>query len=406
MLKVIIVDDESLTRQGLVQFVDWNKHGFEVFGEAQDGYSGLELAKQVHPDLAICDIRMPHMDGIEFAKNLQKIVPECRVIFLSGYSDKEYLKSAIKLNAVDYLEKPLNMQELYQRLDAVKKDYDSVVDRMNKENKIKVKLQQNNQFLLDSIIEKLLEEQSCDRDSLKTLLKHMNIDFPLHGIYRIVVIKNAPQRISNIILNTLKQSKKRDEMMMIIGRRVNEIIVIHEHQVSLRELKKYYDELMYQLEKTEDINLELGVGDKVTELESIEDSYQSAISVIEWLGYKNPNRLVFDDGSNVGNSAIRDTERFISENFDKRLTIKDIAEEVFLTPQYLCKIFKEETGHTINSYITDLRMEKAKELLLNRNLKLYEVAAQLGYRDANYFARVFKRNFGMNPSEFREKHNV
>ena len=51
-------------------------------------------------------------------------------------------------------------------------------------------------------------------------------------------------------------------------------------------------------------------------------------------------------------------------------------------------------------------MEKAKELLLNRNLKLYEVAAQLGYRDANYFARVFKRNFGMNPSEFREKHNV
>ncbi|HEY4536905.1 MAG TPA: response regulator [Erysipelothrix sp.] len=406
MLKVIIIDDESLTRQGLIEFVDWNKHGYEVFGEAEDGNKGLELAKQVHPDLAICDIRMPHMDGIEFAKKLQEIVPECKVIFLSGYSDKEYLKSAIKLNAVDYLEKPLNMDELYTLLDRVKLEYDHIVERMNKENKMLVKLEQNNQFLLDSIIDNLLEEQACDRDSLATLLKHMNIDFPLEGIYRTVVIKNAPQRISNLILNTLKQKKKENQMMMLIGRRVNEIIIIHEQQVSLRELKRFYDELMYDIEKNEAINLELGVGDKVEKLEMIEDAYDSAISVIDWLGYKNPNRLVFDDGTNVGNSAIRDTERFITDNFDKRLTIKDIAEEVFLTPQYLCKIFKEETGHTINSYITDLRMEKAKELLLNRNLKLYEVAAQLGYRDANYFARVFKRNFGMNPSEFREKHNV
>jgi two-component system response regulator YesN len=76
----------------------------EAVKNAANGLSALAITGDFRPSILLTDIRIPEMDGIELSKNIRQLYPDCEIIFLSGYTDKEYLKSAIQLNAVDYLE--------------------------------------------------------------------------------------------------------------------------------------------------------------------------------------------------------------------------------------------------------------------------------------------------------------
>lgn len=113
-MKLLIADDETLTRQGLVSSIDWKSLGITEIYEADDGIHGLHIARQYKPDIILSDVRMPRMDGIHMAEEIHSFLPDATVIFMSGYSDKEYLKAAIKLKAIDYVEKPLNPEEIYE----------------------------------------------------------------------------------------------------------------------------------------------------------------------------------------------------------------------------------------------------------------------------------------------------
>ena len=99
-MRILIADDEELTRKGIISSVDWETLGISDIDHADDGIHALECAKRAQPNNLLTDVRMPRMDGIELAKRLREQDPDCPVIFMSGYSDKEYLKAAINLKAV------------------------------------------------------------------------------------------------------------------------------------------------------------------------------------------------------------------------------------------------------------------------------------------------------------------
>ena len=112
MLKVLVVDDEVLVRNGIVMETDWSGIGCMVVAEAADGLEGLEAARKYKPDIIVCDIRMPRMDGLEMVTQLRKEENKAYVIFLTAYSDFSYAQKAIKLAATDYLLKPFEDGEL------------------------------------------------------------------------------------------------------------------------------------------------------------------------------------------------------------------------------------------------------------------------------------------------------
>ena len=112
MYKVIVIDDEMLVRRGIVMETDWQALNCVVVAEAGKGIEGLEAVRKYHPDLLICDIRMPKMDGIEMLKELRAEGNDVSVIFLTAYSEFSYAQSALKLLASDYLLKPLKDGEL------------------------------------------------------------------------------------------------------------------------------------------------------------------------------------------------------------------------------------------------------------------------------------------------------
>ncbi|MDR0764040.1 MAG: AraC family transcriptional regulator [Synergistaceae bacterium] len=93
---------------------------------------------------------------------------------------------------------------------------------------------------------------------------------------------------------------------------------------------------------------------------------------------------------------------YISRNYSKKITLEDVAREVYLSPAYLCKIFKKEVGCNFNKYLNRLRIEKSKELLSLRGSRIGDVVATVGFGDHSYFTKVFKRVVGVSPKRFRK----
>ncbi|MDR6878704.1 response regulator [Bacillus sp. 3255] len=112
MRRVIIVDDEKWIRRGLIQSISWNEWGLELAGEAGDGGIGYEMALEKKPDLLFLDMRMPGFDGKQLLGLLSRELPDLLTIVISGYSDFEYTKEAIRHKAFDYLLKPVKKEEL------------------------------------------------------------------------------------------------------------------------------------------------------------------------------------------------------------------------------------------------------------------------------------------------------
>ena len=113
-----------------------------------------------------------------------------------------------------------------------------------------------------------------------------------------------------------------------------------------------------------------------------------------------------DNISNLDNKSriVLEVEQYITQNYDKELSIRDIAQRVFVTPNYLCYLYKKNTGRTLNQFILDTKMKKARRLVCETNMKFGEIADALGYANQNYFTRLFTKYFGESPRAYRNKY--
>ncbi len=102
------------------------------------------------------------------------------------------------------------------------------------------------------------------------------------------------------------------------------------------------------------------------------------------------------------NPIIQKACDYIEKNISQDINLEQLSASLNVSPFYLSKLFKEEKGANFISYVTALRMEKAKQLLLDYRLIIKEIASKVGYNDQNYFSKLFKQEFGLTPTEYRE----
>ena len=119
MLKVAIYDDEFIVIEGLRKMVDWSKYGMEVVGTAKDGHSALELFYAERPDIIFTDIRMPGIDGLEVVSKVLTEASETKCIVFSGFNEFEYVKKALKLGVLDYMQKPITIPMIEEALQKI-----------------------------------------------------------------------------------------------------------------------------------------------------------------------------------------------------------------------------------------------------------------------------------------------
>ena len=121
MLKIFLVEDEIIMREGIKKNIDWEKENFEFVGDAGDGELAYPLIIQKKPDILITDIKMPFMDGLELSRLVKAELPDIKIIVLSGYNEFDYAKEAIDIGITEYMLKPVTSVKLLEALHKVEK---------------------------------------------------------------------------------------------------------------------------------------------------------------------------------------------------------------------------------------------------------------------------------------------
>ncbi|MDF2922577.1 MAG: two component transcriptional regulator, AraC family [Paenibacillaceae bacterium] len=363
MYKMLIVDDDYIAREGLRDLIDWAASGIDVAGEAEDGAEALRKVKQLKPDIILTDVVMPVMTGIEMAEKLREEYPGIKVIMVSAHQDIRYVKASMKLEAVDYILKPFNLEELKQVIDRVTGKLEKEQDERRLEEDV-------NRHFTDSIASAGLP-----------------VLYELQERILAVVGTDQPEQLEQEVksyFNTLR-SHRMDSLLFLTSR-CSELIV-----KAASRSRQYKDEQAAG-----------ALRNSLQHFRYMNNSYQIEQFVLKTLAELDAGMNEARSGST--RKAIREVESIIRESFDRNLTIPQLANEVFLSPGHLQALFKKETGQTINDYITLVRIEHAKTLLRNPANKIYEVANRVGYQDTHYFTRIFKKLTGMNPLDYREGH--
>ncbi|MCD2501413.1 AraC family transcriptional regulator [Clostridium sp. NSJ-145] len=113
------------------------------------------------------------------------------------------------------------------------------------------------------------------------------------------------------------------------------------------------------------------------------------------------NNNIYDENEKTNVTAIKLAKQYIIKNFNKNITLKEVADEVFLSQNYLSELFKKEMGEGFYDFLSRYRIQVAKDLLLTTNLRVYEIAENVGYNDSITFGRAFKKITGATPNSFR-----
>ena len=238
-LRVLLVDDEIIIREGFKRLFDWDAHDCEVVGEAADGMEALAQIDGLGPDIVIMDINIPIMNGLKVISLSRIKHPKIAFVIVSGYDDFSYCREALRMQITDYILKPVNYEEFGTCIDNLK-------------------------------------------------------------------ISLFEQRVS-----AAAEPEKQEER------------------------------------------------------------------------------------------TITGITRYLQEHLADEMSLAVLAEEFHLNPQYISQLFKNEIGVNFLSYLTNIRMEKAKKLLLSTSLSVAEVAERSGYGDYRVFTKVFKKSEGVTPSQYR-----
>ena len=134
-----------------------------------------------------------------------------------------------------------------------------------------------------------------------------------------------------------------------------------------------------------------------------EEEVKHVVSSVQPVNVAQRPGVLAKEGEQSPTKIVRDALYYIRRHYNENISLTDVAEHINVNKSYLCDVFKKEQKVTILQYMTNLRIEKAKELLLHTDMKMYEISVEVGYNDYTYFSQIFKRNTGETLSEFRKK---
>jgi two-component system response regulator YesN len=134
-------------------------------------------------------------------------------------------------------------------------------------------------------------------------------------------------------------------------------------------------------------------------------STDSLMNMMRWQVYIISTTLDYVSEVEASDSIVSRAKAFVHEHYKEDISRTEIAESVYLTPEYMAKMFKKETGISLKQYITDFRIDKAKELLSRADVRISDVATEVGFDNFSYFSTVFKKNTGLTPNEYHNQTN-
>ena len=211
---VLLVDDEEDVVEAIVQKIDWDRLGYSLAGYAKNGLEALEIAEEKQIDVVLTDIKMPYMDGLTLSHRLKELYPSIKIIIFSGFDEFEYAKEAIRLEAEEYMLKPVDAGELSRVFQKVHEALDQEFDEKQSIHRLKNYYLESLPILQESLYTSLIEGTLPQQDLESTLLDYQ-ISLP-GKYYAVVILHNSlslsPEGI-NPLLITMSIRKLAEERL-------------------------------------------------------------------------------------------------------------------------------------------------------------------------------------------------
>lgn len=188
-LKVMILDDEEIILDGLCHF-PWNDYGCVVIATADNGDKGLELIASCKPDIILSDIKMPGMDGLEFAEKAKNLCLGVKIILLTGYDNFDFAKQAIHIGVSDYLLKPVNFREMHVAVGNVCGEIREKRKKQKDYTELRKKYQKTIPTVRKKVISDLVYGRFNDIEEMKKRMEHLHIFVEQYVVLYATIRKN------------------------------------------------------------------------------------------------------------------------------------------------------------------------------------------------------------------------
>lgn len=409
-MRILVVDDDNIIRKGLIKVIERLNDDNEVVGNFQNGSLALEYLKENQGtiDLVITDIKMPIMTGIELIERaIVELKDPLLFVVLSGYDEFSYVRDTMKFGAFNYLLKPIKKDELSGIIEEAKEKLATIKSKEEILNKSVEVLKKD---LFKNI---LFSNKDIENRNVTSLLENMQLDE--NYVYRLIVIDKNNKTNSTLISTFLKSLLDihsgienaifyyKDSIYLVLYINTKECIDTNEVIKNIVESTDIFVENNMNVYVLETIDEVWKLRSQANLIRKVKESILEDIKPSKYL-LDNEEKIskVFVENSDSNNmTVIKLAKDYIINNFNKNITLKDVADEVFLSQNYLSELFKKEIGEGFYDFLSKYRIKKAKEILITTNLRVYEVAQKVGYNDSITFGRAFKKITGMTPNNFR-----
>lgn len=403
MHTLMIVEDEVSFRDGLVSMIDWAAHGIAVCAAVGDGQQAWSLIQQQPPTLLLTDVRMPVLDGLQLLGLVKQADFPTQVILLSGHSEFEYAKQALRLGAFDYVLKPCAPLEV---LAVVQAAIQSGEDR---------------QRALRLAGEQLLAQwmQTPAPPDAPATLRRCQLTLADAPLQVGLVHGAVTEPVRGLLLDGLRplyqqcpESFPYGEDWLWVGNA--------REALSGARLGQCLRDLRERIRSEFGVEVWIGVGSVQPDLSHLHQSCSEARQALalreDW-----PQQSVSlfaettagrppEEGTPIGvlsrnrppHRTVQAALQIVAAQYQTNLTLEAVARQVFVSTAYLSTLFKQEMGINFLDYLHQYRVQRARELLAREPLKVFAVAKLVGYHDERHFSSTFKKWTGVSPSQFQK----
>lgn len=445
-MQLLIVDDGHYVVEYLKHLLDWRAFGIDHIETTTNSIEAREMLNRSPVDILITDIRMPEVSGVDLLQHIHDNGLPTKVIFLSGYSQFDYAQQGIRFGVLDYLLKPVDkddmegamikavakIQEKHPALPALGESIDS----------------------LGYLLSLLGENQNARKgyEGYEGIFGHRRYCF-------LKLEKHSTEQLN--LLQNEGECEAADSMLWTIGTGWAGIISEEVKEAQLTEMmlpalsepfsltdreqvrRRFYQFFLNEEVRPQDFirlrtmyppagewELASNLLKKYEQLGSRKDRMIFLIETIlyiyrseegrdadqtaDWLFHRlcNPGEIapaVIDAFEKIrfdkhlsNKSLVSKVQAFIENHLDHSLSLDELSKVAHLHPVYLSKLFKQETGENVSSYISRKRLEKASHLLLDSDLRVADISQMVGYKKNQYFIQLFKENYGVTPCQYRK----
>ncbi|HUW39918.1 MAG TPA: response regulator [Rectinemataceae bacterium] len=397
MWKLLIADDEPKIRRGIHSLVERLALDFEIVAEAEDGELAFAKAVELEPDILLIDIRMPFLNGLELIERLNGALPNRLIIIISGHDEFDYAQAAVKLQVFDYLLKPLDA--------AV---FAATLERARAELKARSETGKYAIWAREQLARNLpLLHERFFRDWVKGALSRTEIeettaflDLEISGPLTLLAARfserfgagipeaDRVRRLALVAMRTILSEAFPSPGAHIFEDDTEMVLAIMQgiEEGRLSEIKS-------AIERRAAAQL---IQVPVIASRLVPDPVSGLCEAYEEL------RTELADGGKCEAAVVLAINSISQLYYNPEYSLEDAARELEISPGYLSRLMKRETGLSFIEYLNRARVKKAIQFMNDPAAKMFEIAERVGYRSQHYFSRAFRKVMGISPSDYKK----